>query len=169
MAKTQQDSPVRTRTLIGTRRKKLLDQETGEIIEVDQITKRVQGQKAFWKVYFVDFLQIVGLLDSKQIEVLAYILESTKSSDNTYIGTYRGTAAGAGVATETVRKAMKKLIEGNFIRKIQNGVYQVSPHLMTKGNEYKKHLLLSYFTDDPEPAEEDAQREASEVLEVVNA
>ncbi len=37
----------KTKTLIGTRRKELIDKETGEIIEVDQITKKVYGQKNF--------------------------------------------------------------------------------------------------------------------------
>lgn len=31
----------KTKTLIGTKRKELIDKETGEIIEVDQITKKV--------------------------------------------------------------------------------------------------------------------------------
>ena len=37
----------KTNTLIGTKRKELIDKETGEIIEVDQITKKVYGQKNF--------------------------------------------------------------------------------------------------------------------------
>ena len=32
------------KTLIGTKRKELIDKETGEVIEVDQITKKVYGQ-----------------------------------------------------------------------------------------------------------------------------
>ena len=32
-----------TKTLIGTKRKELIDKETGEIIVVDQITKKVYG------------------------------------------------------------------------------------------------------------------------------
>lgn len=49
-------------------------------------------QKQFWKVYLLDFLQILGILDSKQVDVLIHILENTNSSNNTYIGTYRSTA-----------------------------------------------------------------------------
>ena len=81
-----------TQVLIGTKKKTLIDQETGEVIEVDQITKRSYGQKQFWKIYLLDFLQILGILDSKQVDVLIYILENTNSSNNTYIGTYRSTA-----------------------------------------------------------------------------
>ena len=142
-----------TQTLIGQQRKRLVDQETGEVIEVDQITKRALGQKQFWKLYLVDFLQVLGVLDSKQVDVLIYILENTKSSDNTYIGTYRKTAEGSGVSLDTATKVMRKLQEqkdGNgkpFLSRVQNGVYQVNPLIMMKGSEHKKNLLLNYYDD----------------------
>lgn len=40
---------------------------------------------------------------------------------------------------------MKKLQKQQFLKKIQNGLWQVSPNIMMKGNENKKQLLLSYF------------------------
>lgn len=136
-----------TQTLLGTQRKRLQDMDTGEVMEVDQITKRALGQKQFWKVYLIDFLQILGVLDSKQVDVLIFILENTNASNNTYIGTYRKTADGSNVALETVRKVMKKLQDKGFIKRIQNGVYQVSPTIMMKGSEHKKQLLLNYYDD----------------------
>lgn len=42
-----------TQTLIGKQRKRLQDLDTGEYIEVDQITKRALGQKQFWKIYLI--------------------------------------------------------------------------------------------------------------------
>lgn len=138
-----------TQTLIGTQRKRLVDQDTGELIEVDQITKRVYGQKHFWKVYLMDFLQVLGILDSKQIDVLIFILEHTDASTNTYIGTYRKTAEGSKCSLDTTTRVMKKLQETGFIKKIQNGVYQVSPNIMMKGTDHKKQMLLSYYDDEP--------------------
>ena len=136
-----------TQTLIGTQRKRLIDEDTGERYEVDQITKRALGQKQFWKIYLIDFLQVLGVLDSKQIDVLIYILENTETSTNTYIGTYRKTAEGSEVSLDTATKVMKKLQDSNFIKKVQNGVYQVSPNIMMKGSEHKKSLLLNYYDD----------------------
>ncbi len=43
---------------------------------------------------------------------------------------------------------MKKLQKQKFLVKIQNGLWQVSPNIMMKGNENKKRLLLSYFNTD---------------------
>lgn len=60
----------KTKTLIGTKRKELIDKETGEIIEVDQITKKVYGQKNFWKLYLGDFLPVLGIVESKQVDIL---------------------------------------------------------------------------------------------------
>lgn len=143
-----------TQTLIGTQRKRLIDEDTGERIEVDQITKRALGQKQFWKIYLIDFLQVLGVLDSKQVDVLIFVLENTEASTNTYIGTYRKTAEGSGVALETVRKVMRKLQDNGFIKKVQNGVYQVSPLIMMKGSEHKKSLLLNYYADEEQPEEQ---------------
>lgn len=78
-----------TQTLIGQQRKRLVDQDTGEVIEVDQITKRALGQKQFWKIYLMDFLQVLGGFEYKQLDVLIYILEHTEAANNTFIGTYR--------------------------------------------------------------------------------
>lgn len=146
-----------TQTLIGQQRKRLQDLDTGELIEVDQITKRALGQKQFWKVYLIDFLQILGVLDSKQIDVLIYILENTKAADNTYIGTYRKTADGARVSLDTATRVMRKLQANNFIKKVQNGVYQISPLIMMKGSEHKKSLLLNYYEDSPQEPNEESE------------
>lgn len=136
-----------TQTLIGTQRKRLIDEDTGERIEVDQITKRALGQKQFWKVYLMDFLQILGILDSKQVDILIHILENTEAANNTFIGTYDKIQQSVGVSRGTVATVMKKLQENNFITKVQNGVWQVSPNIMMKGSEHKKSLLLNYYDD----------------------
>lgn len=137
----------KTQTLIGQQRKRLVDQDTGELIEVEQITKRVYGTKAFWKVYLMDFLQVLGVLDSRQVDILIYILENTEQANNTFIGTYSKIQKEIGVAPATVAKVMIKLQDSGFIKKIQNGVWQVSPNIMMKGNDNKKQVLLSYYND----------------------
>lgn len=135
----------KTKTLIGTKRKELIDKETGEIIEVDQITKKVYGQKNFWKLYLSDFLPVLGILENKQVDILIYILENTQPSNNIFIGTYKTIRKNTKVSETTIAKVMKKLQEQKFLKKIQNGLWQISPNIMMKGNENKKQLLLSYF------------------------
>lgn len=144
-----------TQTLIGSQRKRLVDQDTGELIEVDQITKRALGQKQFWKIYLMDFLQVLGGFEYKQLDVLIYILEHTDASTNTFIGTYRSIAQKAGVSYETVARTITLLMGKTFLKKVQTGVYQVSPTIMMKGTEHKKNLLLNYYNDEQEPENEE--------------
>jgi len=136
-----------TQTLIGQQRKRFIDQDTGEVVEVDQITKRALGQKQFWKIYLMDFLQILGGFEYKQLDVLIYILEHTEEVNNTFIGTYRSLEKNAKVSYDTVRRTITLLQNKGFLKKISNGVYQVSPIIMMKGSEYKKNLLLNYYDD----------------------
>ena len=61
-----------TQTLIGSRKRELIDVQTGEQIFVDQITKRVYGSKNFWKCYLMDFLTVLGIIDSKQLDCACF-------------------------------------------------------------------------------------------------
>lgn len=152
-----------TQTLIGQQRKRLVDQDTGEVIEVDQITKRALGQKQFWKIYLMDFLQVLGGFEYKQLDVLIYILEHTEVANNTFIGTYRSLEKSVGVSYDTVRRTITLLQGKGFLKKVSNGVYQVSPTIMMKGSEHKKSLLLNYFNDQQQEPQLDGQMTTEEL------
>lgn len=140
-----------TQTLVGEKKKHLVDVDTGENIYVDQITKRVYGTKNFWKCYLMDFLSVLGIIDSKQLDVFIYIAENTNQGNNMFIGTYSKIAKDVGVCRQTIATIMKKLQENNFIKKVQNGVWLVNPNILMKGNDHKRQILLSYYESD-EPA-----------------
>lgn len=142
-----------TQTLVGSKKRELVDVETGEQIFVDQITKRVYGTKNFWKCYLMDFLTVLGIIDSKQLDVFIFIVENTNQSNNTFLGTYKHIAKEVGVSEPTIAKIMKKLQENNFIRKIQNGAWLVNPNILMKGNDTKRQILLSYYESE-EPINE---------------
>ncbi|MCU5744979.1 replication/maintenance protein RepL [Bacillus cereus] len=137
-----------TQTLIGQKKRELIDVETGEVIHVDQITKRVYGTKNFWKMYLMDFLTVLGIIDNKQLDIFIYIAENTNQSNNLFIGTYKQIAKDVGVSEPTIAKLMKKLQQNNFIKKKINGVYIVNPNIMMKGNDTKRQILLSYYEED---------------------
>lgn len=145
MADTSLTYIQETQTLIGERKRQLVDVDTGERILVDQITKRVYGTKAFWKVYLMDFLMVLGIIDSKQLDVFIYIVEHTDPSQNVFIGTYDRIGADTGVSRQTIAKIMKKLQANGFIRKRQQGVWYVNPNILMKGNDTKRQILLSYY------------------------
>lgn len=142
-----------TQTLVGSRKRELIDVQTGEQIFVDQITKRVYGSKNFWKCYLMDFLTVLGIIDSKQIDVFIFIVENTNQGNNTFIGTYKHISKEVGVSEPTIAKIMKKLQSNNFIKKVQNGVWLVNPNILMKGNDTKRQILLSYYESE-EPISE---------------
>ena len=142
-----------TQTLIGERKRTLIDQETGEKIIVDQITKRSYGTKNFWKCYLMDFLTVLGVFDNRQIDIFIYIAENTNPSNNIFIGTYKKIAQDVKVSQGTISTIMKKLQANNFIKKVQNGVWLVNPNILMKGNDNKRQILLSYYQSN-EPNEE---------------
>lgn len=134
-----------TQTLVGTQKRELVDVSTGEQIIVDQITKRVYGTKNFWKMYLMDFLMVLGIIDSKQVDVFIYVVENTNQSNNIFLGTYRKISEDCKVSEPTIAKIMKKLQENNFIKKVQNGAWLVNPNILMKGNDQKRQILLSYY------------------------
>ena len=142
-----------TQTLIGEQKRELLDTKTGELIMVDQITKRVYGTKNFWKCYLMDFLTVLGIIDNRQLDVFVYIVENTNQSTNMFIGTYKKISKDTGCSSTTIARIMKKLQESNFIKKVQNGVWLVNPNILMKGNDNKRQILLSYY-DSEEPINE---------------
>ena len=130
-----------TQTLVGQKKRELVDTQTGEVIWVDQITKRTYGTKNFWKCYLMDFLTVLGIIDSKQLDVFIYIVENTSQGNNMFIGTYSKIAKDVGVCRQTIATIMKKLQENNFIKKVQ------------KGNDTKRQILLSYYESE-EPVDQ---------------
>lgn len=153
MSKTSLSYQQSTQTLIGQKKRELQDLETGEIIQVDQITKRVYGTKQFWKVYLMDFLTVLGIIDSKQLDVFIYIAQNTNPTDNMFVGTYKEISKVVHVSEGTIAKIMKKLQENKFIRMRQRGVWYVNPNILMKGNDTRRQILLSYF-ESVEPTEE---------------
>ena len=135
-----------TQTLIGEQKRTLIDQQTGEILHVDQVFKRVYGSRQFWKIYLMDFLTVLGIIDSKQLDVFIYIAENTNSSTNIFLGTYKEIAAATGVSQPTIAKIMRKLQEANFIRKRGHGkgIWYVNPNILMKGNDNKRQMLLTW-------------------------
>ena len=182
MSNTGWEYSEKTQTLIGTKARILQDKETGEEFPVNQVFKRVLGQKQFWKVYLMDFLQVLGILDSKQVDILVYILENTEPANNTFVGTYARIQKETGISQMTISRVLKKLQDANFLKKIQNGVWQVSEQIMMKGSEHKKQLLINYYREEekqitapineeePEPElEEDITSEKKECCQICGA
>ena len=111
---------------------------------VDPLTGEFLGysDNQFWKLYMKNFLNILREFKNKQLDVFIYILENTHPSTNTFTGTYRSISKACKVSLSTVTQVMCLLQKNGFIAKLQNGSYIVSPHILIKGNEQKRGMLL---------------------------
>ncbi len=129
----------------------------------------------------MDFMQVLGIIDSKQLDVFIYIAENTNPSTNMFIGTYKMIHNDTGISEPTIAKLMKKLQSKNFIKKKFNGCWAVNPDILMKGNDQKRQILLSYYNEQEpnnsielnrslrEPYEEEGIREAdTNLIEVVS-
>lgn len=132
-------------TLVGQRTRRLVDQDTGEVMQVNQTTKLVYGSKNFWKLYMREFISVLKELSDKQYKVFVYILEHTRPSDNRFTATYHDIMKDVGCCRQTVASTLKKLQKTNFMQKVQTGIWIVNPNVMVKGNDRKRNMLLSEY------------------------
>ena len=91
--------------------------ETGEEFPVNQVFKRVFRSKAILESISHGFLQVLGILDSKQVDILVYILENTEPANNTFVGTYARIQKETGISQMTISRVLKKLQDANFLKK----------------------------------------------------
>ena len=90
-----------------------------------------------------DLLYTLGLINnSKQLDVVFYVLDNTDPANNLYIGTIRKTVEMTGISLGTVSAIFKKMQEVDMIVKQSNGVYKVKPNLLMKGDDNKKQRLV---------------------------
>ena len=143
-----------------SRSKRFIDEDGNEGIQTE-IYKKTYGGKHFWRVWLGDLLYSLGLINnSKQLDVVFYVLDNTEQSSNMYIGTIQYTAEKTGISYKTVATIFKKMQDADIITKKQNGVYIVKPSLLMKGSDSKKQrLLIEYETIKREnPKEEKTEK-----------
>jgi|GEM_PF-2537112 len=116
---------------------------TGEVCDV-YIEKEVSSQN-FWKIWLSDILTVLGIIsNSKQLDVVLYIMSNIRQSDNSFVGSYEVIAKGANTSKRTVITTMKKLLETGFLKRVQNGLYTVNAKYLVKGNENKRRMIIDY-------------------------
>lgn len=125
-----------------SRTKRYIDEDGNEGTQTE-VYKKTYGGKHFWRVWLGDLLYTLGLINnSKQLDVVFYVLDNTDPANNLYIGTIRKTVEMTGISYGTVATIFKKMQEVDMIVKQSNGVYKVKPNLLMKGDDNKKQRLV---------------------------
>ena len=91
---------------------------------------------------FISTLDIVG---NQKTRLCFWIIDHV-DKENRLIGTYRTIASQSGMSLDTVRITMKLLMDADFMRKAQNGVYVINPNLVFKGTRNARMNVLNQFT-----------------------
>lgn len=122
--------------------------EYGNVGYQTEMFKKVYSHGGWAKVWLTDLLMALGMINnSKQMDVVFYVLENVKLSENLFIGTIREIADKVGVNKNTVNTAIKKMIEANIITKKMNGVYYVNPAFILQGSDGKQRKLTILYEE----------------------
>ena len=124
----------------------LIDEKTGEQIPAYKINKRYYGDnRNFDIVYLTDFLAAFKVINNKQVDVVAHILEHRNPATNYFIGTYKQISRDVGVSEPTIAQIMKLLQKVDIIKKVQNGVWQINPRTLVRGDRERRQALIIQY------------------------
>lgn len=150
--KLTKQKTIKKMKIVGT--EEYVNKETGEMIQT-QTVKMESRDFNFEKLWLVHILESLEAVGNQKIKVMNTLLE-IKNSDNMIIATQRALAEKAQVGLNTVNETLNILIDTNFIRKVQSGVYMINPDIMFKGTKNNRmNILLEYSK--PDPMEEETQ------------
>ena len=132
--------------IVGT--KKLVDLETGE--ELIATVEVVKGDRKFgWEaIWLGTLLETLEVITNKGFKVAKFLLSKRIRGENIVIATTSQIAKETGLSEKTVRTIIKKLIEANFITRIQKGVYRINPAVIWRGSEKKRQAILIKFQNE---------------------
>ncbi|MCU9810219.1 replication/maintenance protein RepL [Paraclostridium sp. AKS46] len=119
-----------------------INQRTGEVIEADQVIKKVP-RNGFEITYLSYFFDLFDQLGGQKYKVFKYIIEN-KNSDNQLIITTRELAEKTKTSLPTVSATLKLLKESNLIQQ-RTGAIMLNPKLAHRGKDTKEKYLLTKF------------------------
>lgn len=121
-----------------------VNQRTGEVIEADQVIKKVP-RNGFEITYLTYFMELFDQLGGRKYKVFKYIIEN-KNSENQLIITTRELAVKTKTSLPTVSATLKLLKESKLIEQ-RTGAIMLNPKLAHRGNDKKEAFLLTRFEE----------------------
>ncbi len=127
-----------------------VNNETGEIQEM-MVTSIEDRDFNFSKVWMRNFIATLDIVGNQKTKLCFWIIDNL-DKNNVLIGTYRSIATRTGISLDTVRVTMGILLDADFMRKQQNGVYIVNPDIIFKGTrEARMNILMRYSASEQVP------------------
>lgn len=127
--------------VIGT--ENYINQKTGEINEM-QIIDIEERDANFHKLWLGHILNSIDLIGNQKTKLAFWILDNL-NSENQLIMTQREISNKTGIARGTITSTLKALVDSNFLKMQQSGVYQVNPDVLFKGGKNSRmNVLIKY-------------------------
>lgn len=128
--------------------RKLIDADTGEIIQTQVVERSIAGDVGFHKVWLHHILELVEEVGNAKMRVLLWLLECA-DSQNQVQATVREIAKGAGVGVATVERLMRALINADVIaRPHRYGPWRLNPDVIFKGSHHQRMNVLIKYRDE---------------------
>lgn len=121
-----------------------INAETGEL-ESFSVTSIEDRDFNFHKVWMRNFISTLDIVGNQKTRLCMWIVDHI-NKENQLIGTLRGIADSSGMSLETVRVTMKILLDADFLRRVQNGVYIVNPDIVYKGSYGSRMNILNQYS-----------------------
>lgn len=128
--------------VVGT--EEYINTRTGELEQM-QVTRIEDRDFNFTKMWMKNFISTLDIVGNQKTRLCFWIIDHV-DKENRLIGTYRTIASQSGMSLDTVRITMKLLMDADFMRKAQNGVYVINPNLVFKGTRNARMNVLNQFT-----------------------
>jgi len=146
------------------KRRKLIDQETGEELEATEILQTNEMKdEDFDKLWAGHFAMITGVFGYAKMKVFSWLISNRDRRNNQIIATQQEIADGADVGTATVARAISDLIEADAIHMKMNGVYRLNPDLLFYGGPQKRmNVLYRYREEKAESTGKDPYKKEQE-------
>ncbi|WGM04089.1 replication/maintenance protein RepL [Arsenophonus nasoniae] len=124
-------------------KKKYLDPDTGEISEFQMIDIEERDAN-FHKIWLSSVIHSLDLIGNQKIRFAFWLMDQA-NKDNEITFTLRQMSEKSKVSLETVRLTVKSLIDSDFLKRKNMGVYQINPDTIFKGGKGNRlNVLFSY-------------------------
>ncbi|RBM04581.1 hypothetical protein NJLHNGOC_15200 [Novacetimonas cocois] len=135
----------RMATLFSGQRR-LLDAETGEIIDAQVVTKTV-GDAGFHKIWLAEILELVDEVGNAKMKILMWLL-SKADHQNQVVATHQEIADATDTSPKTVQRLMRSLKNAMVIVEVRRTHWRLNPDVIFKGDHRQRmNVLVKYRTE----------------------
>ena len=122
-----------------------INANTGELQEM-QVTSVEERDFNFHKVWMKSFIATLDIVGNQKTKLCFWIIDNL-NKENQLCYTYRQIADKTGISLDTVRITMRILLDADFLRKRNQGVYIVNPDIVFKGTRNGRMNILTQYNE----------------------